>query len=164
MEIQKVTLYNMDKVVKYIIECREELYPMLSENKLPNDLLDFEGTYLKNIDSFFLIAVDGEKNIVGTIGLIPYDNRFKMLNYTQFKVAEIVKLYVDSSNRRQKVGHQLVNCLVNEALLLNYKILYLHTHPFLTGAVEFWEKNSFKIERKDIEQDLPTIHMKRLIS
>jgi hypothetical protein len=38
-----------------------------------------------------------------------------------------------------------------EALVQQVEVLYLHTHPFLPGAIGFWERQGFAVV--DVEDD-----------
>ncbi len=162
LEIRNAKAEDKEEVVDYILSYRNILYPMLPRNIIPNDLLYFEDTYISNEKSAFLIATDKHK-IIGTIGCIPYNNRFAMFDYSNFKTAEIVRLYVEPSFRRKGLGNKLFEHIFKIAEKFDYQILYLHTHPFLKGATEFWQKNNFFTIFFDDNPLLPTSHMQRLI-
>lgn len=160
--IRKATKNDIDEIVKYVLHARSKMYPMLDNKQVPYDLENLGDVYIKSIHSIFLVAFE-EGEIVGTIGLLPYDNRFDDIQFTE-KSAEIVKLFVTPSYRKQGIGTQLVNTVSYYARLMNYVILYLHTHPFLEGAADFWIRNGYQIIDSTEYAEMPTIHMKKLVS
>lgn len=158
-QIATVPFSRIQEVVSYVMKIRRELFPMIKDTNLPTDLQDFDMCYLKDPIADFLIATDSHDRIVGTIGIRPYDHRFAHLDYTSTKTVEVVKLYVDSHLRKKGLGTQLFRTLKEQACRKGTEIMYLHTHPFLKGAVEFWIKHGFSQVCQDTNPVYQTIHM-----
>lgn len=158
-QITPVPFSRVQEVVSYVSKNRRELFPMIQDTNLPPDLQDFELCYLENPIAEFLMATDMQDKIVGTIGMRSYDHRFAHLDYTGAKTVEIVKLYVDPQIRKSGLGSQLFRAVKEQACRKGTEIMYLHTHPFLNGAVEFWMKQGFSLICQDTNPVFQTIHM-----
>lgn len=163
--IKKVQKDNCHQVIEFIMRIRGEIFPMLSQSELPADLLDFEQHYIHEENAVLYAAFSQDEEVLGTIGVCPYDGRFIHLKnyYHQFKTAEIVKCYIDSDNRRSGIGSMLFNKALKFCNDVGYQKLYLHTHPFLPGAISFWEANGFEVKLVEEDSVWNTIHMDRSI-
>ncbi|MCI0911309.1 GNAT family N-acetyltransferase [Pseudomonas putida] len=139
----------IDEVVAFVDKARRELFPMLAHSPLPKDLADFEATYLDG-DGHFLEARDNG-TLIATIGYLPYDHRFHQLDYHGKRVVEIVRLFVLPGYRRNGLAAALFQALREHAVEAGVDCLYLHTHPFLPGAIRFWERQGFVVV--DVEDD-----------
>lgn len=58
--------------------------------------------------------------------------------------AELVKLYLDSSQRGKGIGRQLLEKSIESAKSLGYRQLYLESLPELSKAIRLYEKAGFK--------------------
>lgn len=157
--IKKATREMSAEIIHYVMQSRKDLFPMLDNNVLPADLQNFGAAYLTNYHSGFFVAYDEQNNIAGTIGLLEYNNRFNHFNYRSKPTCEVVKLYVEPQYRRLGLATKLVEEINRLARQQNIERLYLHTHPFLKGAKEMWQKNGFNVT---LQEDVPvwqTIHM-----
>ncbi|WP_266205087.1 GNAT family N-acetyltransferase [Pontibacter kalidii] len=143
----------------YVVDFRKELFPMVDHRAIPEDLANFESCYVADDNAVFLVATDASDTIIGTIGMRRYDHRFAHLNYTGQVVNEVLKLYVEPAYRKKGLGKALVNALKSEAWQRGIETLYLHTHPFLSGALEFWTKQGFRVVCQDDTEVFRTIHM-----
>ncbi len=172
VNVQEVPMYQIKEVkekdaevIQFVMNMRNELFPMMEKNQLPVDLLHFNEYYVQAKGAAFFAAVTENQQVIGTIGLYAYDGRFHALKkrYEYKTAAEIVKCYVDPPYRRLGIGQQLLKAVEQFAQSHFYDTLYLHTHPFLPGAIPFWTSQDF-IERL-AEQDEPwnTLHMDRKI-
>ncbi|PKV63516.1 GNAT family N-acetyltransferase [Pontibacter ramchanderi] len=159
IQIKAVEKERIPELVRYVMDFRKELFPMIDHSQLPPDLARFEAAYIEDRYAAFLIATDLSGAIVGTIGMRPYDHRFKHLNYKGQLTAEVQKLYVEPSLRELGLGTLLFNGLKEEAERKGIETLYLHTHPFLSGAREFWSKQGFQLVCQDETPVYQTIHM-----
>lgn len=159
MNIQTVTVAEIPEVLAFVMAARAELFPKLSATGMPADLAQFEATYLQG-DGHFLVACDDDQ-IVAAIGYLPYDNRFSQLNYQGRKTVEVVRLFVRPAFRRFGLAGQLYRALEATARADGVDVVYLHTHPFLPGAIDFWGRQGFEIV--DVEDDpvWRTTHMQR---
>lgn len=152
------TLFETEDLIRFVMKCRKQMFPNSNHSIIPKDLLNFSSFYITNHIGFFLEAKD-ENQRIGTIGLQQYDGRFPHLTIEGNRIAEVVKLFVEPHCRKIGLGTQLVDELKERALQQGVDTLYLHTHPFLDGAFEFWKKQGFKLIDKRIEQSYETLHM-----
>lgn len=159
IQIKAIEKERIPELVRYVMDFRKELFPMIDHSQLPPDLACFEQAYIEDRYAAFLIATDLSGAIVGTIGMRTYDDRFKHLNYEGQLTTEVQKLYVEPSLRELGLGTLLFNALKDEAARKSIETLYLHTHPFLPGAREFWTKQGFQLVCQDETPVYKTIHM-----
>lgn len=161
--VRPVTPETVDEVVTFINKARQDMFPTLHK-QLAVDVTRWVRS------GYFLVARDEKDKrdgfdgrIVGTIGFVPYDHRFPKLDYRDVAAAEVVRLYVIPERRRGGLGTALFKALKQEALKGGLDLLYLHTHPFLPGAVRFWEDKGF--ETLFVEEDpvWKTTHMQMML-
>lgn len=162
MNIHAVTVTDIPQVLTFVLQARAELFPKLSEAAMPDDLAQFESTYLEGDGQFLIARADDQ--IVAAIGYLPYDGRFPRLNYQGVKTVEIVRLFVRPAFRRFGLAGRLYRALEALAQADGVEVAYLHTHPFLPGAIDFWRRQGFEII--DIEADpvWQTTHMQRRLA
>ncbi|UQY34212.1 GNAT family N-acetyltransferase [Pseudomonas fulva] len=158
VQISQATREDVDEAIGFVMAARAETFPMLDSSVLPDDLRRFVETYVQGeAGAFWLARCAGE--IVAAVGYLPYDHRFAQLDYQGVRTVEIVRLFVAPASRRSGVAARLCNVLRVHALGEGVEVLYLHTHPFLPGAIRFWEKQGFTVT--DVENDpvWQTTHM-----
>ncbi|KAJ6282892.1 acyl-CoA N-acyltransferase [Bipolaris maydis] len=167
--IQPVTHATTPQVVRFIKEARREMFPQLCAQR--------DDEVARWIQSgCFLLATEpsepkdddgeGEKEVIATIGFVPYHHRF-----THFppyadarRTVEVVRLFVLPPFRRCGLASALVGALKRRAVQDGVARLYLHTHPFLPGAIAFWEKHGFGITCVEEEDGVwRTTHMDMLV-
>ncbi|AEF21760.1 GCN5-related N-acetyltransferase [Pseudomonas fulva 12-X] len=148
---------DSDEAIRFVMAARAEIFPMLDSSVLPDDLQRFAETYLGEAGAFWLARCSGE--IVAAVGYLPYDHRFAQLDYRGVRTVEIVRLFVAPAFRRSGLAARLCSELREYAIAQGVEVLYLHTHPFLSGAVRFWERQGFTVT--DVESDpvWQTTHM-----
>ncbi|SQF99474.1 N-acetyltransferase GCN5 [Paucimonas lemoignei] len=158
VEIVPVEPKHIPAVVEFVQNARAQIFPMLDATSLPADLAQFEQVYLGDGGGRFLVGLRGEE-IVAAIGYLPYDGRFPQFDYGPSKVVEIVRLFVIPELRRSGLASTIYNALKDHARQQGVQVLYLHTHPFLPGAIGFWQRQGFRIV--DVESDpvWQTTHM-----
>ncbi|MCM3783651.1 GNAT family N-acetyltransferase [Neobacillus mesonae] len=159
--IEKIEAKPYEKVIEFVMRIRSEVFPMLSSEQLPQDLAEFEEHYVHKEKSAFFAAVTEDGKVLGTIGVCPYDGRLSQIEgcYDLTQTAEIVKCYTDSSYRRSGIGSALFEAAAHFSREAGYLTLYLHTHPFLPGAIPFWKAKGF-VERLAEEDPVwKTLHM-----
>lgn len=161
MIIQAVTLVCIPDVLSFVLKARAELFPKLSASGVPEDLARFEATYLQG-DGRFLVARDDDQ-IVAAIGYLPYDSRFPQLNYRGRKTVEVVRLFVLPAFRRFGLARALYRELEALARADGVEVMYLHTHPFLPGAIDFWLRQGFTVIDVDPDPVWRTTHLHRLL-
>lgn len=86
--------------------------------------------------SIYWIATVGD-NIVGGCGIFP------TIGLPE-KYAELVKLYVSTSERGKGIGYQLMEVCFQSAKELGYEKLYLETLPELSKAVGLYKQLGFE--------------------
>ncbi|KAF2130381.1 acyl-CoA N-acyltransferase [Dothidotthia symphoricarpi CBS 119687] len=149
--IQPVTHSTTNEVVTFINKARRTLFPNLQLNNapLPNDV----ARTLKR--GVFLTArptSQHDKNaLIAVVGYVPYDYSFPQLALHGPGIVEVVRLFVVPEYRRCGLASALFGALEEVARQSGVQCLYLHTHPFLPGAVRFWEKMGFEV--RDVEDD-----------
>lgn len=161
--VSHATPDEIPTIVDFTKTARTSMFPMLdaiSHNQQANrELATFQQTYLEHPDGAFITArVDGV--LVATIAYVPYDYRFPQLHLGKERVVEVVRLYVDPAFRRTGLASRLFAALEETARQEGIEQLYLHTHPFLPGAVSFWEKHGFSIIHVEHDPVWHTIHMR----
>ena len=159
ISINSVEAAQMEEIVAYVRTARQHLFPSLDHHIIPRDLAAFEETYITDSDGIFLEARDQVGKLIGTIGMLSYDGRFDHLDFQNQHVTEVVKLFVDPSYRRQGLASRMVHALRGIAASRNIEMLYLHTHPFLPGAEDFWTKQGFREIITSVHAGFETIHM-----
>jgi GNAT superfamily N-acetyltransferase len=162
-KIIRVKEGNYDKIIDFVMGMRQELFPMLNHDQIPHDLIHFEEYYVQREDAAFYTVVSDDNSVMGSVGICPYDNRFTQLKHLELaKTAEIVKCYGDSKYRRLGIGTVLSNIVTSVSRDV-YDTLYLHTHPFLPGAIPFWKSQGYKEVLAEKDPTWQTLHMiKRL--
>ena len=104
-----------------------------------------------------------EGQIVAGIGYLPYDGRFPQLNYQGRKTVEVVRLFVLPAFRRCGLAGELYRALEVQAKEDRVAMMYLHTHPFLPGAIDFWLRQGFEVVDVDADPVWRTTHMQRAL-
>ena len=80
-----------------------------------------------------------------------------------YKIVEVVRLFVIPQYRRYGLAASLFSTLRDHALESGVQCMYLHTHPFLPGAVQFWEKQGFNVICVDEEDEVWRTHHMQLM-
>ncbi|KAF1845441.1 acetyltransferas-like protein [Cucurbitaria berberidis CBS 394.84] len=153
--LQPTTPDTIDEVVTFMNHARQDMFPTLS-SQLPDDVARW-------VQSGYFLTARNETQLIATIGYVPYDHRFPQLDYRTLRTVEVVRLFVLPEHRRGGLATALVSALREHARGEGVECLYLHTHPFLPGAIEFWEKRGFQIA--DVEEDpvWRTTHMQLML-
>ncbi|NER61424.1 GNAT family N-acetyltransferase [Pseudomonas sp. MAFF212428] len=157
VEVRTVERSDIPQAIDFVMQARAELFPKLAGASLPADLAQFEQVYLHGAGRFVLACDAGQ--IVAAVGYLPYDHRFSQLDYRRHNTVEVVRLFVRPAYRRGGLAGRLYQALRALAEADGVQVLYLHTHPFLPGAIGFWQKHGFQII--DVEDDpvWQTTHM-----
>lgn len=110
-------------------ECRKELEEQNNSE------------YIENGGNLW-IALDEEKNVVGTIALVKHDKH----------AAELKKLYVRQDYRGKGLSKELYNKVLEETKKEEYSRIFLGTYDKLETAINFYQKRGFtKIDKMDDE-------------
>jgi GNAT superfamily N-acetyltransferase len=126
--IQPVTFDTVNEVIAFINHAREDMFP--SRSLIPDDARLF------GPGNYFLEVRDGER-LIAVIGYVPYNHRFPQFDYRDVKMVEVVRLYVLRPYRRCGLAATMFDALRERAVKDGVECFYLHTHPFLLGAIEF---------------------------
>ncbi|MGO4527809.1 GNAT family N-acetyltransferase [Paenibacillus sp. 2TAF8] len=163
-EVRPVQSHEIQEAIHFAMGVRSEVFPMMDHSVLPKDFEQFSEHYMNRKDTVFVIARLGEAGIIGSIGIIPYDGRIQVIDgrYPEHTAAEIVKCYVDPAFRRYGIGSLLVRELEQFVNQMQYTTLYLHTHRFLPGAVDFWERQGFTFITEE-QNEWQIVHMDKPI-
>lgn len=158
IQITEVQPHEIPEVMDFVMQARAGMFPMLDAAAMPDDLQHFANNYLNARYGRFLIARQGDR-LLGSIGYLPYDGRFSQLDYQGLEVVEVVRLFIDPAVRRLGLAGRLFAALKTAAVAQGLEVLYLHTHPFLPGAIAFWQRQGFVIVDVEDHPLWQTTHM-----
>lgn len=159
-DYQLVEKSDYDSAVEFALYTRQQLFPEIYHGHVPKDLQNFEQYYVHDPLGCF-ITVKDQNRIIGTIAYRAYDHRFD-LNLPSNTV-EVVKLFVLPEYRRKGIATKLCDMLFSHAKNNRITSLYLHTHPFLPAAEEFWTLQGFKVIQREWIDTYDTIHMSKYL-
>ena len=155
--IAAIAQADIPEVLQFVMQARAQLFPKLSASGLPADLAGFKQVYLEG-KGRFLVARD-QGRVIASIGFLPYDQRFTQLDYCGLKVVEVVRLFVLPEFRCSGLAGALYRELQALALESEVEVMYLHTHPFLPGAIDFWHRQGFAVIDVEADPVWQTTHM-----
>lgn len=160
LDYQLVEKSDYDSAVEFALYTRQLLFPEIYHGQVPKDLQNFEQYYVHD-PLGCCITVKDQNRIIGTIAYRAYDHRFD-LNLPSNTV-EVVKLFVLPVYRRKGIATKLCDMLFSHAKNNRITSLYLHTHPFLPAAEEFWTLQGFKVIKQEWIDTYDTIHMSKFL-
>lgn len=155
---QMVEKSDHDSAIEFALYTRQLLFPEIYHGQVPKDLQNFEQYYVQDPLGCF-ITVKDQNRMIGTIAYRAYDHRFD-LNLPSNTV-EVVKLFVLPEYRRKGIATKLCDMLFSYAKNNRITSLYLHTHPFLPAAEEFWTLQGFDVIKREWIDTYDTIHMSK---
>lgn len=159
MKIRKAQASDREAIIPFVQAARHHMFgARIDASAVPEDMCTFDQTYCEG-PGCFLIGEDSAGTLSGCIGWRAYDHRFPSLDYHGQSIVEVVRLFVAPSSRRSGLGSALFCALRAEAQKAGIEVLYLHTHPFLPGAIQFWERQGFRTRMIDEDPVWQTIHM-----
>ncbi|MBF7682569.1 GNAT family N-acetyltransferase [Acinetobacter sp. B5B] len=156
--VQKANHSQITSIIDFVMTARQTMFPMLDHQVIPDDLLFFQQVFIDHPLGCFIVVYEQEK-LIAVAGFKAYDLRFQDLFHFRQTTVELVKLYVLPEYRRQHVATYLVEQLKQAAIKKNIDIIYLHTHPFLKGAKDFWCYHGFDVLLQEKDPIWMTIHM-----
>ena len=124
------------------------------------DLSDIKGKYMIPGSHFWVATIkDGEntssggEKVVGCVLAEPYDtkkDKTKIITESNFdgKVAQLRRLSVDVSIRRQGIGGKLVDEVKRFCLKNGYQMLILTTYTSNQAAINMYKKAGFEYRKK----------------
>jgi ribosomal-protein-alanine N-acetyltransferase len=86
-------------------------------------------------------------------GFIVAEKNHKIIGFLigvkmDFELAKILMLAVSKPYRKQKIGSELLNQFINKIHIENMKRIELEVRTNNNTAIEFYQKNGFKIKEK----------------
>jgi len=156
-EIEIAHKTDIPELLDFVLKARENMFPKLHGTAMPTDLLAFEQHYVQGAGCFLLARA--QQKIIACIGYLPYDRRFANFDFAGLEVAEVVRLFVAPEYRRAGLASALYSALQAVAQQAGIEMMYLHTHPFLAGAVDFWQRQGFEVIGVDADPQWQTTHM-----
>ncbi|EFQ33965.1 acetyltransferase [Colletotrichum graminicola] len=164
--IRPVTVDDITEIAELTKRARVEMFPHMDPTwraqRAEHDSATFQLTFIDHPQGAYLVARSGGK-LVATIGYQDYDHRHQLSLETE-GIVEVVRLYVDPDWRRGGLASKMVASLVEIAEEAGVRQLYLHTHPFLPGAIQFWTRQGFTLLRVDVDDKVwQTTHMGRTL-
>ncbi|QJW48891.1 GNAT family N-acetyltransferase [bacterium BFN5] len=72
------------------------------------------------------------------------------------------RCYIDQSLRRQGLGSKLLQAAEGYCREQQFRCMYLHTHCFLPGGFQFWQKHGFQITLDEGGSD-QIVHMEKFL-
>ncbi|KAK1978474.1 acetyltransferase [Colletotrichum cereale] len=164
--IKPVTIDDIIDIAKLTQKARVEMFPHVDQEwhaqRAKDDLATFQQTFIDHPNGGYLVARSGGK-LVATVGYQDYDHRHQLGLETE-GIVEVVRLYVDPDWRRGRLASKMVATLVETAEEAGIRQLYLHTHQFLPGAIQFWTRQGFTLLRVDVDDKAwQTTHMIRTL-
>ncbi|CBZ51329.1 putative acetyltransferase domain-containing protein [Neospora caninum Liverpool] len=113
------------------------------------DLNNIQQSYMKSKASGFWVAERLERDpqkpervsrrLAGCIGLAPLQN--------DNKTAQLVRLVVDRSFRRQHIGSLLLNTFISYALQQHYSVVRLYTNNLNSDSIRFAKTKGFELQQ-----------------
>jgi putative acetyltransferase len=107
-----------------------------------DDGLDHLSDYYCDDDHKYFVLTDASNTVLGGVGFARFD---PMPN-----TAELQKLYLDNSVKRQGLGYDLMTLIEYKMREAGFKTSYLETHDNLEAAIHLYEKCDYtEIPRPD---------------
>ncbi|MDH7578899.1 MAG: GNAT family N-acetyltransferase [Bacillota bacterium] len=155
---------NAPEVAEFAIRSIKEVYGREISPEWDRDLLDFQKVYLETPGNTFLTAYAGDDKIVGALAVRRYDGRIGILDdlYDLKATAELARCFVDKKYRRNGIGSLLVKEAKRFCKSSGYRLIYLHTHKYLPGALNFWQSQGFMV-RLDEGGSRQTVHLEKAL-
>ncbi|MBV6571842.1 GNAT family N-acetyltransferase [Acinetobacter baumannii] len=158
LNYQLVGKTDYEAAVEFALYTRQLLFPEIYHGQIPKDLQNFEQHYVHDPLGCFITVKDKNRSI-STIAYRAYVHRFDI--NLPYNTVEVVKLFVLPEYRRKGIATQLCKMLFSHAQKNEITTLYLHTHPFLPAAEEFWTLQGFEVIQREWIDTYDTIHMSK---
>lgn len=163
--VRKLGKQDIKAAQQFLLHNLKELYNIDGDYPNSRDIWQMEEVYLNSPDHTIIGAFDFKGALVGTIAIRPYDDRMAEVKgrYDKLKTAELVRCYIDKKLRRKGIGTLLTKEILQASALFKYGMIYLHTHKFLPGGFNFWQKQGFAITVDTNDKD-ETVHMEKVMN
>lgn len=135
------------QVIDLIIPIQQLEFKVPTNLAAQPDLLDIDGYYRQSGGGFWG-ALDGQRQVVGTIALVLF----------QKDAGAIRKMFVKKEFRGKEYGvaRRLLEILIGHCRQTGIKDLYLGTVEAMKAAHRFYEKNGFtQVDKQDLPASFP---------
>lgn len=160
--IRPINQADIQAVQTFLFRQLKELFAQEGQTAITGDVWGLKQKYLEPENCNLWGAFTREGEIAGTGAICTYNDRIEVLKgrYHLPATAEVGRCYIDKALRRQGLGSELVRIMTGFCREQGYEMMYLHTHRFLPGGFNFWQKQGFKIT---IDQGGPgeIVHMEK---
>ena len=163
--IRRIDVEEVSIAQDFLFKMVKKLYNSDRNPLYHNDIINMKEVYIENNRNILIGAFDEDGQLIGTIAVKQFVNRFKALNgiYKEELTAELGRCYIDENLRRKGVGSFLFDKILEFCKESGYEKIYLHTHRHLPGGFDFWRKMGFVITIEEDDEE-KTVHMEKLVS
>lgn len=164
LTIREINKADIASVQKFLFAQLEDLFAYEGQKAITDDVWGLAKLYLESGRNRMWGVFSQEGIVFGTIAICEYNDRFTALKgrYPEKNTAEIGRCYIDQSLRRQGLGSKLLQTADRYCRDQQFSCMYLHTHYFLPGGFQFWQKNGFQItwDEGGVDQ---IVHMEKFL-
>ena len=164
--VRPIQKEDIQAVQTFLMHQLKTLFFQDNQGAITDDVLGLEKMYLQPERNNLWVVFDQDGKVVGTGAICTYNDRIECMKgrYHLPEIAEIGRCYVDETIRRQGIGSEIMVAMVKFCQEKEYKKMYLHTHHFLPGGFNFWQKQGFEILIDDgHDGGYETIHMEKIL-
>lgn len=162
--IRPIRAEDIGAVQDFLFTQLQELFAQDGQAAITDDVWGLGKTYLEPDNCNMWAVFTPAGTVVGTAAICAYNGRIELLKgrYHLPTTAEVGRCYIDAKLRRQGIGSKLVEAMTQFCKDHGYRTMYLHTHHFLPGGFNFWQKQGFAIT---IDQggSLEIVHMEKIL-
>ncbi|MBD8047560.1 GNAT family N-acetyltransferase [Clostridium faecium] len=165
IHIRRIDVEEVSIAQDFLFKMVKKLYNSDKNPLYHNDIINMKEVYIENKKNILIGAFDEDGQLIGTIAVKQFVDRFKALNgiYKEELTAELGRCYIDENLRRKGVGSLLFDKILEFCKESGYEKIYLHTHRHLPGGFDFWRKMGFVITVEEDDEE-KTVHMEKLVS
>lgn len=164
--VRPIQKEDIQAVQTFLMHQLKTLFFQDNQGAITDDVWGLEKMYLQPERNNLWVVFDQDGKVVGTGAICTYNDRIECMKgrYHLPEIAEIGRCYVDETIRRQGIGSEIMVAMVKFCQEKEYKKMYLHTHHFLPGGFNFWQKQGFEILIDDgHDGGYETIHMEKIL-
>jgi N-acetylglutamate synthase-like GNAT family acetyltransferase len=127
LETREEIIKSKELIIEYIKWLNEDL----TYQNIDDELMNFPQKY-EEPDGTFIIAKDND-NVIGCVGLRRLEEN----------ICEMKRLFVNDKYKGNGIGRKLVEIIIEEAKIKNYKRMRLDTLKTMESALNIYHKNNF---------------------